>query len=379
MNHAGLRQRTTSSDGSIDGKPHIFAVQTVLSSHINKADSQINKADTDKPSTRRTSSINIASHEPLHLELRELPPHTLIHHPWAGKSANDRNKLLRYSELPPWQRDNNFIRTGYRPATQNYWKAFKSFGYLHNESGNMWTHAVGACVFVLISFWTYAYLFPRYQIQWATVTINEAWVLGCFFAGAITCLTMSTLFHCFCCHSWQVSVKWNKMDYVGIVALIVGSFIPAVYYLFYCDKTLQVSYIFILGSLGAVCIGIALADRFATPSFRWFRTAMFTFLGSSAIVPVLHAFGRYGFSYCFFTLNFGLILFEGGLYILGALLYGFRWPESHWPGKFDFFGTSHQIFHILVVVAACFHYLAIVLTFGNIHGVGGPASRGCVI
>lgn len=46
----------------------------------------------------------------------------------------------------------------------------------------------------------------------------------------------------------------------------------------------------------------------------------------------------------------------GGLYILGAVLYGCRIPERFLPGKFDIWFQSHQIFHVLVIAAAFVHY-----------------------
>lgn len=45
--------------------------------------------------------------------------------------------------------------------------------------------------------------------------------MSVFFAGAIVCLGCSFFFHLFICHSHDVAKKWNKVDYVGIVALIV--------------------------------------------------------------------------------------------------------------------------------------------------------------
>ena len=54
-----------------------------------------------------------------------------------------------------------------------------------------------------------------------------------------------------------------------------------------------------------------------------------------------------------------LIYWElGGIsYISGALMYIRRIPEKFFPGKFDLFGASHQIFHCLVVVGVVLHYL----------------------
>lgn len=40
----------------------------------------------------------------------------------------------------------------------------------------------------------------------------------------------------------------------------------------------------------------------------------------------------------------------GIVYIAGAMIYGFRIPEKFYPRKFDILGSSHQIFHIAVIV-----------------------------
>ena len=54
---------------------------------------------------------------------------------------------------------------------------------------------------------------------------------------------------------------------------------------------------------------------------------------------------------------------EGLLLILGALFYATRIPESVKPGKFDIWGCSHQIFHILVVAATSVHAYGILKAF----------------
>lgn len=46
----------------------------------------------------------------------------------------------------------------------------------------------------------------------------------------------------------------------------------------------------------------------------------------------------------------------GVLYVLGGVLYAGRIPERFWPGKCDYWFQSHQIFHILVIVAAILDY-----------------------
>ncbi len=60
-------------------------------------------------------------------------------------------------------------------------------------------------------------------------------------------------------------------------------------------------------------------------------------------------------------------LVEGLLLILGALFYATRIPESIKPGRFDLWGCSHQIFHLLVVAATSVHAYGILRTFDYIY------------
>ena len=59
----------------------------------------------------------------------------------------------------------------------------------------------------------------------------------------------------------------------------------------------------------------------------------------------------------------------------GASMYARRWPECRFPGKFDLVFSSHQLFHICVVVAATIHYKAVFQLLAWRDATGGPA--GC--
>ena len=48
-----------------------------------------------------------------------------------------------------------------------------------------------------------------------------------------------------------------------------------------------------------------------------------------------------------------------------------RWPERAWPGSFDIWGSSHQLFHILVVLAAASHLYGLLKAFDYHHGILG--------
>ena len=40
------------------------------------------------------------------------------------------------------------------------------------------------------------------------------------------------------------------------------------------------------------------------------------------------------------------------------IIYAIQFPECHYPGKFDIFFNSHQLFHVAIVLAAYSHYVA---------------------
>jgi len=146
--------------------------------------------------------------------------------------------LVLWDDLPSWQQDNHYIHTGYRPASGSFSKSFASLGYLHNESVNIYSHLLGAVIFSITAGVIYTQIKPRYE----TASSGDVLAFSCFFLGAALCLGMSATYHAISNHSQHVARFGNKLDYVGIVFLITGSFIPSIYYGFYCQPRLQTTY-----------------------------------------------------------------------------------------------------------------------------------------
>lgn len=153
--------------------------------------------------------------------------------------------LIHWDELPPWRRDNAFIHTSYRRITPSYTHALRSLFYLHNESVNIWSHLLGCAIFAASSAYIYAVARPRYL---AHANAADVAVFGCFFGGAMVCLGMSATYHGLVDHSEHVAKWGNKLDYTGIVALIVGSYVPALYYGFFCQPVLLQGYLYLVSS-----------------------------------------------------------------------------------------------------------------------------------
>jgi adiponectin receptor len=143
-----------------------------------------------------------------------------------------------WDDLPSWQQDNHYIISGYRPASASFQRSFASLGYLHNESVNIYSHLLGALGFSIAGLALYSVIEPRYE----SASSSDIIAFGCFFAGAAACMGMSATYHAISNHSPTVASFGNKLDYVGIVSLITGSFIPSVYYGFYCHPHLQEFY-----------------------------------------------------------------------------------------------------------------------------------------
>ncbi|KAH7035240.1 hemolysin-III related-domain-containing protein [Microdochium trichocladiopsis] len=275
--------------------------------------------------------------------------------------------LLIWDQLPTWRRDNQFIISGYRADSNSYRSSFASVLAVHNESVNIWTHVFGATAFLFGSVWLFQVVARRYE----TASSSDVLVFSCFFTGAVLCLGMSATYHTISNHSQDVAKWGNKLDYSGIVLLIVGSYVPALYYGLFCHPGLMTIYLGGIFLLGLACGVVSWVESFRTPAWRPYRAGIFVGLGASGVVPVCHALGMYGYRQLDEQMGLSWVLLQGGLYIFGAFLYAARWPERNFPGKFDIWGSSHQLFHILIVFAAASHLTGMIKAFDHHHAVMG--------
>lgn len=149
-----------------------------------------------------------------------------------------------WNEIPTWLQDNSYIHSGYRPPSNSYRKSAASLSYLHNESINIWTHLIGALLAGCAATILYYVARPRFQMANA----EDVAVFSCFFLGAIACLGMSATYHTISNHSESVAKFGNRLDYVGIVFLIWGSFVPSIYYGFSAEPALMRTYWTMVGA-----------------------------------------------------------------------------------------------------------------------------------
>ncbi|KAF2084934.1 HlyIII-domain-containing protein [Saccharata proteae CBS 121410] len=281
----------------------------------------------------------------------------------AEQQLESRLTIL-WHQIQPWQQDNHYIHSGYRPASYSYRQSLNSLTYLHNESVNVYTHLLGAIVSLLTGLVLYAELKPRY----VSATRDDVLMFGCFFVGAAVCLGCSALFHLTSNHSPDVQRTGNKLDYLGIVALIWGSTVPSVYYGLLEHPQMVRFWWAVITTNSLACAVAAVSETFRTPTFRPFRAATFVALGMSAGLPAINGIKMYGFHALNERIGLTWLVAHGAMYVLGAGIYASRIPERFYPGKFDIWGSSHQIFHVLVLCAAATHLVGLVKAFDFQHG-----------
>ncbi|KAM7537601.1 hypothetical protein Aperf_G00000068996 [Anoplocephala perfoliata] len=54
-----------------------------------------------------------------------------------------RWRVVHYSKLPDWLRDNDYLLWGHRPQLASFQLCFRSIFRIHTETGNIWTHLIG--------------------------------------------------------------------------------------------------------------------------------------------------------------------------------------------------------------------------------------------
>ncbi|KAH9031630.1 HlyIII-domain-containing protein [Lactarius pseudohatsudake] len=281
-----------------------------------------------------------------------------------------KGRTLTFSELPEWMRDNEFILSGYRGELNSWQKCLNSvFGYLHNETVNIHTHLYASVLFVvlLLTFNT-SYFKSHEDVTWA-----DHAVFMVFLSSAAFCLFCSAFFHMASSHSKEVAVRYNTLDYSGIIVLIIGSFYPCLYYGFFCEPYYKLCYLLLFTAAGLVSAYFVLSPEYRGPTGRHARTKVFISFGLCGVLPVSHLVLSQGIN-VLEEMGFNWMIAAGAMYIAGATLYANRVPERLAPGKFDIFFSSHQIFHVFVILAALSTYACVLTAFDHRHSQRGTCA-----
>jgi adiponectin receptor len=176
--------------------------------------------------------------------------------------------------------------------------------------------------------------------------------------------SFSAIYHLFSCHSERVHDVVVRLDFVGIVFVIASSFAMSLFYGFHCHTHYRNFYLAVTLLLDFSLLGLSF---FRIEQYK--RRLIFVAAVVFAVVPLGHLVLLFGFSHIVFRHVMVVLL----LYAAAFAFYVLRFPEKYFPKRFDLFGASHQIWHLLLNVAFLYFYLAM----ETVHY--GLAYQDCVI
>ena len=172
-----------------------------------------------------------------------------------------------------------------------------------------------------------------------------------FFASSFLLFGNSALYHRF---NWKPRTKLilKRIDHANIFLLIAGSYTPMTMLALQFEKGL-----WLLVAIWAITlVGISFRVFWITAP-RWLYVPIYIAMGWGALVYVQDFMAA--------NLPMMVLILSGGLaYTLGAIVYGFKWPNPS-AKHFGF----HEIFHALTVVAFGCHWAAsLLICLAPLHG-----------
>ncbi|KAK0620449.1 hemolysin-III channel protein-like protein Izh2 [Immersiella caudata] len=264
------------------------------------------------------------------------------------------DQLVDIHNLPVWMQKEAHILRGYRPEFKSFRRCYHSLWYMHNETVNIWSHLlIGSCFFSLLVWTGLPESHGGFNFADGDIRALQFYLLG-----TAVCLYFSASYHCLSCHSEHVAKNCLKLDLLGIVTGTTATSVSATYFgLSRHDPQLTSTYITLILLCAVATFWAVIDPTMHTQSAAPLRAAIFVGLGACGYLPILHAAVSDRLSLEHYSLPHLAVTTLA--FCLGTALYVVRVPESWWPGTFDIWGASHQVFHILVNCAQISHLMGL--------------------
>mmetsp|Transcript_9039 Transcript_9039/g.11546 ORF Transcript_9039/g.11546 Transcript_9039/m.11546 type:complete len:293 (+) Transcript_9039:88-966(+) len=251
------------------------------------------------------------------------------------------------SDVPHWQ-IRPYVSKGYRGALTPL-QCVTSLFYLHNETGNIWTHIFGACLALKLTLTVSSgggeALSDMVVSSGSGTDFTDQLVLRVFLGAGVCAFILSTVYHVGNCASSEErcsTLLW--LDLNGIALLISGSFFPGIYFGFACFPLLRDLYLTIAAT---VLVAVFLAANCV--KLQHYRVRMMVtgvLVGVGIALHWLLVVSEEAKTHLMTKLLMML-----GLYAAGFGFYATHFPECLLPGSFDLILHSHQLWHGCVVAA----------------------------
>lgn len=176
-------------------------------------------------------------------------------------------------------------------------------------------------------------------------TVGLKWACAIYMTCSLILFTNSAIYHI---GDWNDNVTnlLRRFDHANIFLLVAGTYTPVAFALQPRARLLLLSAVwtFVIASVLIITLWIRAP--------RWLSTLVYILFGVSGVI----AFPLFWQSPVAGPSVVWLITAGGIAYIIGAIVYAFRWPNP-WPRVYGF----HEVFHTLTVGAYACHMVAIFL------------------
>jgi hemolysin III len=198
--------------------------------------------------------------------------------------------------------------------------------------------------------WIHVYAAAVAIVAGATL-VSVSWAVESTRAGLATLLYTFTIVAMFAVSGAYHRIRWKsetrrqwmkRADHSMIFVFIAGSYTP-----FAVLALPQQKGMVLFGIVWGGAIAGVLLKMFWPSAPRWVGVPLYLLLGWVAawfVGPIMHGAG---------VAALVLLIVGGGLYSIGGILYGLKWPDP-WPTTFG----HHEFFHACTAVAAICHYIA---------------------
>lgn len=245
-----------------------------------------------------------------------------------------RPQLVKFKEMPAHLRFNRFVLGHYRPP-MGITGCLASLTYFHNETINILTHAVPVLLILASVPW---------MLPWDKISVP--WLPSIHVFACLAPWIGSTFYHLFMCHHFgQVAYQaLLRLDLLGIWFTQTFGALVTIAAATHCFQYQTKFYLLVCYSLLCfLCLYQAM-----TVSTVWGRRFAFSAPFVIRMCCLILRLSAWGGGHPNSTLY---VILQDLLAILGGYIGAVNIPEKWFPGKCDRFCNSHNIMHVLVVMA----------------------------
>ncbi|MEE6460208.1 hypothetical protein FKM82_000890 [Ascaphus truei] len=203
-------------------------------------------------------------------------------------------RLYTYEQIPIFLKDNPYITDGYRAYLPSR-LCLKSLFILSNETVNIWSHLLGFLIFFSLGVYDMLLVLPLANAS------REDFVI------------CSIYLFCF--------QYWRQVYLITVLAMILAVFFAQIH------------------------------PSYLTQQWHRLRSVLFCSVSGYGIIPTVHWIwlnGGIGTSIVYVFAPRIIVMYT--IAAVAFLVYISKVPERYFPGQMNYFGSSHQLWHILAVV-----------------------------